>query len=578
MPAAIVEAGVPERPPDTMPVGPGLIGPTIVVIAATAVVASLPRAPYPLPIWLFLQVTGLVFAVCGVVLWWQRPANGTGRLMAVVALTWYVGNLQLIGSPVAFALGFSLYHAQVAALTHLVLALPDGRLHRRSERRFVVGCYVAAVATQVVRCVVEWRPEPQGWGDPGGRYSVWASVSSVLLVAGTAVTVGMVVRRWSRAGRYLRRTYSWVWTTIVVLGGVIVGAGLAALLHAPVPVQRALAVLTAACLLLSPVALAIGLLRVRLQRARVAELVLRLRQATDPADLQTAIARALGDPGLRLWFPMGDGLATVDGMPVAPDVDGRGRSRTPVEHRGRVLAVLVHDPALEEDRALLGSVLATAALALDNARLVTAERARSAELGAAAARIVTAADAERRRIQRELHDGVQHRLLATAVLLGRVSSGPDPPAEVRNAMAHLRDALVELRTLTNTIAPAALGEQGLAAAVEVLAERAPVPVVTDIPPGRWPEPVERAAYYVVAEALTNVYKYAHASRVGVRIAERPGVLTVTVEDDGIGGARISAGTGLQGLRDRALALGGRFDVRDRPGGGVRVQADLPCVS
>src|SRR4051794_13732856 len=156
---------------------------------------------------------------------------------------------------------------------------------------------------------------------------MWAPVASILLLLLTAVAVGLIVRRWSRAGRPLRRMYSLVWTTLVVLGWVIGITTFATIVHAPAPVQRSLVLAYAACLLVAPVALALGVLRARLGRGRVADLVLRLEHAADPAELRTALAGALEDPDLDLLFPLGDGFARVDGTP-AP-LPGAGRPRTP---------------------------------------------------------------------------------------------------------------------------------------------------------------------------------------------------------------------------------------------------------
>jgi PAS domain S-box-containing protein len=214
-------------------------------------------------------------------------------------------------------------------------------------------------------------------------------------------------------------------------------------------------------------------------------------------------------------------------------------------------------------------------------RLNAELHARLEELAASRARIVTAGDVERRRLERNLHDGAQQRLvtlsLSLRVALAQLDSDP---AAARAALADAGDelalALDELRELARGLHPAVLSDRGLRAAVETLAGRAPVPVeMADIPDGRLPEPVEAAAYYLIAEALTNVTKYAHASTVRVRVAAGDASVVVQVSDDGVGGADPAAGTGLRGLADRVEALGGSLEVVSPAGAGTTLRAEIP---
>jgi signal transduction histidine kinase len=214
-------------------------------------------------------------------------------------------------------------------------------------------------------------------------------------------------------------------------------------------------------------------------------------------------------------------------------------------------------------------------------RLNAELHARLEELAASRARIVTAGDVERRRLERNLHDGAQQRLvtlsLSLRVALAQLDSDP---AAARAALADAGDelalALDELRELARGLHPAVLSDRGLRAAVETLAVRAPVPVeIADIPDGRLPEPVEAAAYYLIAEALTNVTKYAQASTVRVRVAADDASVVVQVSDDGVGGADPAAGTGLRGLADRVEALGGSLEVVSPAGAGTTLRAEIP---
>jgi signal transduction histidine kinase len=209
--------------------------------------------------------------------------------------------------------------------------------------------------------------------------------------------------------------------------------------------------------------------------------------------------------------------------------------------------------------------------------------ARLEELAASRARIVTAGDVERRRLERNLHDGAQQRLVALSLALRLAQAKLDSdPAGARETLAaageELNLALAELRELARGLHPAVLSDRGLRPAIEMLAGRAPVPVeVEEVPGERLPEPVEAAAYYLIAEALTNVAKYAAASSVRVRVVASDSSVVVEVADDGAGGADPAGGTGLRGLADRVEALGGRLRVWSPAGGGTRIRAEIPCA-
>ena len=214
-------------------------------------------------------------------------------------------------------------------------------------------------------------------------------------------------------------------------------------------------------------------------------------------------------------------------------------------------------------------------------RLNAELHARLEELAASRARIVTAGDVERRRLERNLHDGAQQRLVSVSLSLRLALAKLEfDPAAVRAALAEANDELAlaheELRELARGLHPAVLTERGLRSAVEVLAGRMPIPVeIAEIPAGRLPEPVEAAAYYLIAEALTNVTKYARASAVRIRLVASDGTVVVEVSDDGVGGADPASGTGLRGLADRVEALDGTLEVESPSGAGTSLRAELP---
>jgi signal transduction histidine kinase len=331
-----------------------------------------------------------------------------------------------------------------------------------------------------------------------------------------------------------------------------------------------------------PVAFLVGLLRMRLHRGAVAGLVVELGSLPSPVRLRAAIARCLGDRslGLAFWLPGEGRYVDADGEPVDP-VAGSGQAVTVLEHDGKRLAALVHDRALLDEPELLDAVGAAAGLALQNARLQAELRAQLVEVRASRARIVAAGDAERRRLERDLHDGAQQRLLGIRLALqlarGRLADdGAAVEALLVEADVEVVGALAELRALARGIHPAILTEEGLAPALAGLARRAPVPVEVRVCGERLPAAVEATAYFVAAEALANIVKHAQASCASVQVARNNGRLAVAVADDGHGGAD-PAGTGLRGLRDRVEALDGQLHVDSPPGGGTRIRAEIPCA-
>jgi signal transduction histidine kinase len=285
--------------------------------------------------------------------------------------------------------------------------------------------------------------------------------------------------------------------------------------------------------------------------------------------MQQALRRALGDPDLVL---------AVDGRPAPA---GPGRAVTPVERGGRRVAAIVHDMALEDDPELLEAAAAATAVALENRQLLTEAEQRLKELKESRERVVTAGDVERRRLERNLHDGAQQRLVAISMQLRLLQYrlGDDPSAAelLDSASSSLAESLSELRELARGLHPAVL-EYGLPSALEALANRSAVPTtVTCDLPERLPQPVELAAYFVAAEALTNVAKYAEASAASVRAFARDGNATIEIADDGVGGADGAVGSGLRGLADRVEALDGTLRVASPAGEGTTITAELPLV-
>ena len=250
---------------------------------------------------------------------------------------------------------------------------------------------------------------------------------------------------------------------------------------------------------------------------------------------------------------------------------------------GEKLAAIVHDPVFLDQPALIEAAGSAARFALENERLQAQLRAQLAELRDSRARVVRTADEERRRLERDLHDGAQQRLLglgmALQLLRARVEGDTGSEALVSETEVELRQALSELRELARGIHPAVLTDQGLCAAVRTLADRAPLPVEIQDSAEALPPHVETAAYFVVAEALVNVAKYAHATKAWVTLSQlADGQLLIEVRDNGVGGADPAGGSGLRGLADRVGALDGSLALDSPLGGGTRIRAEIPCAS
>ena len=319
------------------------------------------------------------------------------------------------------------------------------------------------------------------------------------------------------------------------------------------------------------------------------------------------------DTRIRLWNPAaerifgwsGEEMLGRGGLPMAPaskraeseDLFARVRAGESVSDYesvrqrkdGALVAVsIAAAPVRDGSGRVVGNMVAYTDITERKAQEAEVHRlnaelhARLEELAASRARIVTAGDVERRRLERNLHDGAQQRLVALSLSLRVALAKLDSdPAAARATLAGAGDelalALAELRELARGLHPAVLSDHGLRAAVEMLAGRSPVPVeIADVPAERLPEPVEAAAYYLIAEALTNVARYADASTVRVQVAVSDAGVLVEVSDDGVGGADPGTGSGLRGLADRVEALGGSLEVASPAGAGTSLRAEIPA--
>jgi signal transduction histidine kinase len=538
----------------------------------------------PVPLYQVLHdLGGVSFAACGLVAWRRRPDSAVGRLLTVAGGWILIGSiLEQLDSHVAFTLVSLLGEGWIALFALLILSFVSvGRLTSALDvvivQAFVFGLVVVQFA------VLLFLPDERNlllvW--PHGDVATALTNIQMAILAVASLTVAAVIgHRWRMASRPRRRAL--LPSLAGSLCGVLYTANLTTLI-AGSPTPALISALNGA-LLTVPAALLWSVLRSRLARGGLPDLFRELGTLRGPG-LELGLAKALGDPRLVLAYRVPDERSYIDGrgQAVALPEQGGDRTVTPVEREGRELGVLVHDTSLDDDPELVEAVAATAAVALDDARLQAESDDRLAELRASRERLVAASDAERRRLERNLHDGAQQRLVSVALQMrmvqSRIRTDPQLAEELLTKAAdELSQSLQELRELARGIHPAVLNH-GLEAALKSLAARATVPTTVRFDSTvRLPERVELAAYFVTCEALANVAKYAQASTASVHVSRRNGTAVVKISDDGVGGADEAAGTGLQGLADRVAALDGTLRIVSPSGVGTVVTAELPCGS
>jgi signal transduction histidine kinase len=534
--------------------------------------------PYHDSVWSRLSyvpitvVVGWTFLFVGLVATNRRPGNPVGLLMSLFGVTWFSAGIGWIDTPQTIALGESLRLSYLTVLAHLMIVYPGGRAGGRLERFTIVGVYAYFVITTTVTTVANLT-----------RAEGYVVMVSTLIVA--VLVVAIVVWHWVRASSPARRALApAMWAALPILV-VVFAYQLPGLGWLSASMWLVIGPIEEAIFAVLPVGLLIGLLRTRLGRAAVTDLVVDLSRAPVHGTLRDMLARALGDPSLELALALPDGgYVDSQGRPVTLPPRGSGRAVTAIAADGKPLAALVHDPVLdEEDPGLVAAAGSAAQMALENERLQAEVRASLEEVRASRARIQEAADAERRRLERDIHDGAQQRLVALTLALrmarDRASALGDDGlvTDLDGALGQLNQALSEIRELAQGVHPAVLTRAGIAPALRSLAELSAVPVeITEVPVERYPEPTEAAVYFIVSEALTNAAKHAGASRVEVSVRRHGANLQVQIQDDGSGGANPSRGSGLIGMADRVAVLGGRLEVSSPPGAGTLVHADIPC--
>jgi signal transduction histidine kinase len=539
-------------------------------------------------------VVGWGFIGTGLFAWDRRPNNSVGSLMVATGFAWLLGLISASNLPVLFTVGALLGSIYIVTALHMLLAAPYGRGLSRGDRRIVTVGYLL-VTVGLLPMYLFLDPARDGCdGCPENVIliehnetfvDIWSALVNLVGIGVLVAVLISLVRRWRRATRPERRLYAPVYAAGVALMIAVIGQLAAQTAGSEGTAVDVLFLISVIPLALVPYLFLASFVHARMaQGGAVGELISRLTAAPRGAQVRDALADALEDPTLELvfWLPERERYVDARGQDYELPEDDPARAVTKVDRDGECVAAIVHDPTLPQMRGHVEAVGAAAALALDNERLDAALRAKIGELSRSRERMLRIGLEERRRLERDLHDGAQQRLVSMAlnIRLARAKLNEDPLAAeqlLAGAGSELDAALAELRELARGIHPAVLTDRGLSTALETLATRAPVPVeLGELPDERLPEAVELAAYFVVAEALTNVAKYSEASHATVQVERNNGRVVVEVADDGIGGADPARGTGLRGLADRLAVLEGRLEVESAKGEGTTITASIPC--
>jgi signal transduction histidine kinase len=524
---------------------------------------------------------GLALLAAGGAASWRRPDSAFGPLLALAGVAWFLPewNNPDAGESFTFTIALAFGAAAPPLIAHAALAYPAGRLRSRAERAAVAAAYLACVGLAGLLPALLVDPPALGCGDcpdnlllVTGDSGLAAELQRLGLRLGAfsaALVVALAAWRTARASVAERLLTA----PVIAAACVYLLAAAAQLAHASdrgFLENDVLWLWAAQGVALILLALASGLQWARSRRTRsaLAALVVELEHSPAPGGLQAALARRLGDPSLEILHRLPDGrLVDAAGRPTAPPPD---RELTPLVSAGRTLAVLAHRPGLIADPAVPEAVVSGARLALDNQRLHAELRAQLEDLRASRARIVEAADGERRRLERDLHDGAQQRLVALSLAIGlAMAERGDGDPRLQEAHTQVNALLADLRTLAHGIYPVALAEEGLEAAIEALAEGSAVPLrlEANLPRERLEPPVEAAAYLVVREMARDERR----GWASVAVSDAGGRLVLDVAAEG------DAPAELQHLEDRVGAVGGDLRTETTAAGVTRLRAQLPCA-
>jgi signal transduction histidine kinase len=534
-----------------------------------------------------LLAAGWAAIGAGLASWWRRPASRFGPLLTAGGFAWFLleWNNRGIGSAVAFTVGLVLFAAAPPVFAHAVLVYPNGRLGSQLERVTLVVAYAGGVVILGLLPALFVDPRAESCFDcpsnlvlVSNRPALSEDLTQIGIYLGLAWAVALAVLALSKLVRTLREGRM---ASLVPLGAGAVYLALVAGVFAAnwgetvLPngtTERRLWLGQSAAVVALAAGVGWNLTRVRMARVAVARLVVDLGGAPPPGGLRDVFAGIVGDPELVLAYPVGESGRLVDyrGRPV--DLPQR-QEHTNLVRSAEPVAVLSHAPGLLRDEQLVDELTAAARLALENERLQAEVHARVEELRRSRARIVEAGDAERKRLERDLHDGAQQQLVALSLSLGLLRTrlagdgGSASSAPLEEADSELRRAIAELRSVAHGLFPAVLAEEGFAAAVAALSEEARVPIdIRRLPGERCSARAETAAYTVVASVAGTA-----TSSVTVDADRHGGKLLVEVETT-------DSDVDVLELEDRVRAADGLLEVTRSADGRLTICAEVPCGS
>lgn len=582
-------------PTRTLPsTGPRALSASLWYLAAAIVTVALVEGPllvaanpeYPAVVAIF-PIVGLLYSAMGLVAWWRRPSNRVGGVLVLGGLFWMLSGLSNATQPVLIAVGQITATLPFAVLAHLLLVFPTGRTLVRGSRVVIATAYATTLFLQAP--IYLFGPDHPGSPllvalrpDVVAMAQAFQRGCAAAIVIATAV---LVVRRYRASTPAVRRALAPVAAYgLFALALVPLSANVISPLTGMDPIT--LFVVQAIVLGFVPVALLLGVLRGGFARTgEIVELGAWFRSHRDRSELTKALGDSLGDPTVELafWIEEQSRHVDLDGGQVDLPDPSSGRAWSPIVLDGRQIGAIVYDESLVADPDLVDIAGQVLAIGLDRQRLTVELISSRDALRESRSRIVEADERVRRQLARDLHDGLQGRLVVLAIEAQRLTNQL-PAGTEREQAAQLRSgldvAIDELRGVVYDVMPALLIERGLPAATLEVVERMPIPteLVCDPRIRRLPATIESAAFFVIAEALANGLKHSRADRMSVSLGVEDEVLLVEVADDGVGGAVPRTGGGLGGVADRVEALGGRVRLTSPPGVGTRMVVRLPCAS
>jgi signal transduction histidine kinase len=537
----------------------------------------------------------------------RPPFERFGTLLVAAGFAWFLTTLANVDDPTLYSIGRVAYWGFEPLLIYLLLAFPTGRLDGRLDRALVwiaVGLVLAMYLPTAL--VVERYPEPSpvatcDAGCPANAFMVTGSEPAViedvvrplrelLTIALFAAVAARLAQRLRGATRLTRRAFAPVLAVAcfrcAAFSGVLLGRRVA-------PASGVVDVsmwLIALAVPLTAVAFLAGLMRWWVFMARSTQrLVAKLRAHPTPEDLRLALAEAFDDPSLAIVYWLGDGdghWGDADGLRLDPPSVAPGRAVTKVVDGDRLVAAIGHDSALEDQRAFVDTATSYAVMTFDHHRLAAEASSLLRAVGDSRARVQTAADDERRRIERDLHDGAQQQLvalrmrleLAAELMTERPASGANEAAALRRFGDDVQDVLEAVRSLASGIYPATLADHGLVAALRTAALRNPLPTTVLAAGAQRHSPqIESAVYFCCLEALQNAAKHAEGATAAVIELWDEDSLRLEVRDDGAGfdPGLVTGGVGFTSMRERLAAVNGELTITSSPGRGTRVSAVIP---